>query len=49
MAVRISVTKRDCPSQHSTANNAFLCTASHDIQDPHMRLIRAPIEIGGQA
>lgn len=36
--------------QHATVSQyAFLCTASHDVQDPHMRLTHAPIEIGDQA
>jgi putative colanic acid biosynthesis acetyltransferase WcaF len=36
--------------EHATVSQyAFLCTASHDIQDPHMRLIHAPINIGDQA
>jgi putative colanic acid biosynthesis acetyltransferase WcaF len=35
---------------HATVSQyAFLCTASHDIQDPHMRLIKAPITIGDGA
>lgn len=33
--------------KHSTVSQySFLCTASHDIEDPHMRLITAPITIG---
>jgi putative colanic acid biosynthesis acetyltransferase WcaF len=32
---------------HATVSQySFLCTASHDISDPHMRLITAPIAIG---
>ena len=32
---------------HATVSEqAFLCTASHDIMDPHMRLTTAPIVIG---
>jgi putative colanic acid biosynthesis acetyltransferase WcaF len=35
---------------HSTVSQySFLCAASHDIDDPHMRLISAPIEIADQA
>jgi putative colanic acid biosynthesis acetyltransferase WcaF len=35
---------------HATVSQyAFLCTASHDIGDPHMRLTTAPIVIDGQA
>ena len=35
---------------HATVSQyAFLCTASHDISDPHMRLITAPIEIADQS
>ncbi len=35
---------------HATVSqNAFLCTASHDIRDPHMKLITAPIVIADQA
>jgi len=35
---------------HATVSQyAFLCTASHDVQDPHMRLIHAPIGVGDQA
>jgi putative colanic acid biosynthesis acetyltransferase WcaF len=35
---------------HSTVSQySFLCTASHDISDPHMRLTSAPIQIGDQA
>ncbi len=33
----------------SVSQYAFLCTASHDIQDPHMRLISAPIVVADQA
>lgn len=36
--------------RHATVSQyAFLCTASHDIQDPHMKLISAPIEVADQA
>jgi putative colanic acid biosynthesis acetyltransferase WcaF len=32
---------------HATVSQySYLCTASHDIQDPHMRLVTAPIDIG---
>jgi len=32
---------------HSTISQySFLCTATHDISDPHMKLIAAPINIG---
>lgn len=35
---------------HATVSQyAFLCTASHDIGDPHMRLVTAPIVIDEQA
>lgn len=35
---------------HATVSQySFLCTASHDIFDPHMRLTTAPIVIGGQS
>lgn len=35
---------------HATVSQyALLCTASHDVSDPHMRLITAPIRIGDQA
>jgi putative colanic acid biosynthesis acetyltransferase WcaF len=35
---------------HATVSQyAFLCTASHDVHDPHMRLTHAPITIGDQA
>lgn len=35
---------------HATVSQyTFLCTASHDIADPHMRLITAPIAVGDQA
>jgi putative colanic acid biosynthesis acetyltransferase WcaF len=35
---------------HATVSQyAMLCTASHDIADPHMRLTHAPIEIADQA
>jgi putative colanic acid biosynthesis acetyltransferase WcaF len=35
---------------HATVSQySFLCTASHDIADPHMRLITAPIVIGAQS
>lgn len=35
---------------HATVSQyAFLCTATHDITDPHMRLRSAPITISGQA
>lgn len=35
---------------HATVSQyAFLCSATHDITDPHMRLVSAPIEIGDQA
>jgi putative colanic acid biosynthesis acetyltransferase WcaF len=33
--------------KHATVSQySFLCTASHDIEDPHMRLTTAPITIG---
>lgn len=36
--------------EHTTISQyAFLCTASHDISDPHMRLVAAPIVIEDQA
>lgn len=32
---------------HATVSQyAFLCTAGHDIRDPHMRLVTAPITVG---
>jgi putative colanic acid biosynthesis acetyltransferase WcaF len=35
---------------HATVSQyAMLCTASHDISDPHMRLTHSPIEIADQA
>jgi putative colanic acid biosynthesis acetyltransferase WcaF len=35
---------------HATVSQyAFLCTASHDIGDPHMKLTTAPISIGAGA
>ena len=35
---------------HATVSQyAFLCTASHDVSDPHMRLIHAPIVLAGQS
>jgi putative colanic acid biosynthesis acetyltransferase WcaF len=35
---------------HCTVSQySFLCAASHDIDDPHMRLTSAPIQIGDQA
>lgn len=35
---------------HATVSQyAMLCTASHDVSDPHMRLITAPIVISPQA
>jgi len=35
---------------HATVSQyAFLCTASHDIRDPHMQLISAPVEIADQS
>ena len=35
---------------HATVSQyAFLCTASHDISDPHMRLVTAPIKIADQS
>jgi len=35
---------------HATVSQyAFLCGATHDITDPHMRLISAPIRIADQA
>jgi putative colanic acid biosynthesis acetyltransferase WcaF len=35
---------------HATVSQyAFLCTASHDVADPHMRLITAPIHVADQA
>ncbi|MDP1832902.1 MAG: hypothetical protein Q8K67_12645 [Geothrix sp.] len=41
---RVSIGAHATISQHAT-----LCTASHDITDPGMRLITAPIEIGPSA
>jgi putative colanic acid biosynthesis acetyltransferase WcaF len=35
---------------HATISQySFLCTASHDIRDPHMHLIHGPIEVADQA
>jgi putative colanic acid biosynthesis acetyltransferase WcaF len=35
---------------HATVSQySFLCTAGHDISDPHMRLVTAPITIGDGA
>lgn len=35
---------------HATVSQySFLCTATHDESDPHMRLLTAPISIGDQA
>ena len=35
---------------HATVSQySYLCTASHDIRDPHMRLVTAPIDIGDGA
>lgn len=35
---------------HATVSQyAFLCTASHDVTDPHMRLVTGPILIADQA
>ncbi len=32
---------------HATVSQySYLCTASHDIEDPHMPLVTAPISIG---
>ncbi len=35
---------------HATVSQySFLCSATHDVTDPHMELLSAPIEIGDQA
>jgi putative colanic acid biosynthesis acetyltransferase WcaF len=35
---------------HATVSQyAFLCTATHDVSDPHMRLVTAPIVVADQA
>jgi putative colanic acid biosynthesis acetyltransferase WcaF len=35
---------------HATVSQyAFLCTATHDVADPHMRLVAAPILVADQA
>lgn len=35
---------------HATVSQeAFLCTATHDVSDPHMRLVTAPITVADQA
>lgn len=35
---------------HATVSSyAFLCTATHDVADPHMRLLTAPITVAEQA
>jgi putative colanic acid biosynthesis acetyltransferase WcaF len=36
-------------AQAVVSQYSFLCTASHDISDPAMRLVTAPIAIGAQA
>lgn len=36
-------------SHVTVSQYAFLCTASHDISDPHMKLISAAVTIGDQA
>jgi putative colanic acid biosynthesis acetyltransferase WcaF len=41
---RVTIGRHATVSQYS-----LLCTASHDITDPHMRLTSAPITIGDQA
>ena len=36
--------------EHATVSQySFLCTATHDVEDPHMRLLTAPIVIGDGA
>ncbi len=35
---------------HATVSQyAFLCTATHDVEDPHMRLMTAPVTVSDQA
>ena len=35
---------------HATVSQySYLCTATHDVADPNMRLVSAPITVGGQA
>ena len=35
---------------HATVSQySFLCTATHDVEDPHMRLVTAPIVVGDGA
>ncbi len=35
---------------HATVSQySFLCTASHDITDPHMKLVTAPIRVGAHS
>ncbi len=41
---RLSIGSHATISQYS-----FLCTATHDIADPHMKLISSPIQISGQS
>jgi putative colanic acid biosynthesis acetyltransferase WcaF len=41
-----SVDKIKIGSHATVSQYSFLCTASHDIADPHMRLIKSPIAIG---
>ncbi len=36
-------------SNTTVSQGAFICTASHDISDPHMELITSPIRIGSSA
>ena len=43
------VDKVTIADQTTISQYAYLCTASHDITDPHMRLITAPITIGPNA
>lgn len=41
---------RICIGQHAAVSQySFLCTASHDIADPHLRLMTSPILIGDRA
>lgn len=41
---KIRINSHAMVSQHS-----ILCTASHDIEDPHLRLITAPVTVGESA
>ena len=44
-----SVAQVNVGAHATVSQRAFLCTATHDIQDPHMKLITAPVTIGDGA